>query len=116
MDSSEANYQKYFAKAAELMFEEIISNLYRIEIPLPKSPLKTLNAYLVKGPDRYLLIDTGMNRDECMAEMSTALVNLKVDLKKTDFFITHLHVDHLGLVERLVTDTSIVYFTGLKPL
>ena len=96
------------------MFEEILSNLYRIEIPLPQSPLKALNSYLIKGGERFLLIDTGMNREECMSEMSAALAALNVDLKKTDFFITHLHVDHLGLTERLVTDKSTVYFNQVE--
>jgi glyoxylase-like metal-dependent hydrolase (beta-lactamase superfamily II) len=31
-------------------------------------------------------------------------------LRKTDFFITHLHADHLGLVSDLITDTSKIYF------
>jgi len=96
------------------VFEEITANLYRIEIPLPRSPLKSLNSYLIKGEGRFLLVDTGMNRDECLSEMSAALTSLNVDLAKTDFFITHLHVDHLGLAERLVTGTSTVYFNRVE--
>ena len=42
------------------------------------------------------------------------LAKLGVDLKKTDFFITHLHVDHLGLVEKLATETSTVYFNRIE--
>ena len=30
----------------ESMIEEILANLYKIEIPLPKSPLKALNSYV----------------------------------------------------------------------
>ena len=92
------------------MIEEILPNLYRIEIPLPKSPLKYLNSYLIKAKGRFLLIDTGMNREECMRVMSSSMRKLDVDLEKTDFFITHLHSDHLGLVSNLATDTSKVYF------
>ena len=92
------------------MIEEILPSLYRIEIHLPKSPLKYLNSYLVKDKGRFLLIDTGMNREECMREMSSSLAKLEVDLRKTDFFITHLHADHLGLAAILATDTSTVYF------
>jgi glyoxylase-like metal-dependent hydrolase (beta-lactamase superfamily II) len=33
-----------------------------------------------------------------------------VDLGRTDFFITHLHADHFGLLSNLVTDTSKIYF------
>jgi len=93
------------------MFEEIFPDLYRIEIPLPRSPLKALNAYLIKGNRRSLLIDTGMNRKACLDPMRSSLEKLGVDLNRTDFFITHLHADHLGLVQRLVTDTGTVYFS-----
>ncbi|MFC1981537.1 MBL fold metallo-hydrolase [Chloroflexota bacterium] len=92
------------------MIEEILPNLYRIEIPLPRSPLKYLNSYLVKGGGRFLLIDTGMNREECKREMISSLAEPEVDFKKTDLFITHLHADHLGLAASLATDTSTVYF------
>jgi len=96
------------------MVQQILTDLYRIEIPLPGSPLKALNSYLIKGEGHFLLIDTGMNRKECVREMSTALAGLNVDLKKTDFFITHWHVDHLGLAGRLATDTSTVYFNEVE--
>jgi len=92
------------------MVEEILPNLYRIEIPLPKNPLKALNSYVIRDNGRFLVIDTGMNRAECMREMMSGLESLNVDLKKTDFFITHFHADHLGLVGTLATDTSRVYF------
>ena len=92
------------------MAEEILPNLYRIEIPLPKNPLKALNSYLIKAQGRFLLIDTGMNREECMRVMFSELEGLHVDLKKTDIFITHLHADHSGLAATLATDTSTVYF------
>ena len=92
------------------MVEQILPGMYRMEIPLPRSPLKAINSYLVRGQKRYLVIDTGMNREECMHEMRSCLGMLNVDLNKTDFFITHLHADHLGLVGDLATDTSKVYF------
>jgi len=89
---------------------EILPNLYRIEIPLPKNPLKALNAYAIKSPERNLIIDTGWNQQECMDAMQTGLRELEIDLKKTDFFITHFHTDHLGLVSNLVTESSKIYF------
>ena len=92
------------------MIEELLPNLYRMKITLPNSPLKFLNSYLVKGPERSLIIDTGMNREECLKEMTASLKQLDVDLTKTDFFITHLHADHSGLVGTLATPTSKVYF------
>ena len=92
------------------MIEEILANLYKIEIPLPKSPLKALNSYVLKNEERNLIIDTGWNQEECMTAMQAGLRELGVDLGRTDFFITHLHADHFGLLSNLVTDTSKIYF------
>jgi len=91
------------------MVEELLPDLYRVEIPLPGSPLKALNSYIVKGREQFLIIDTGLNREECLRPMLSALKELEVDLSKTDFFITHFHADHSGLVGTLATDTSKVY-------
>ena len=90
--------------------DEIISNLYRIEVPLPDSPLKAINSYVVKGPDTSLVIDTGMRRPECESVLRAGLDELDVDLSRTDFFITHLHADHMGLVGELASASSKVYF------
>jgi len=92
------------------MIEEILTNLYKIEIPLPGSPLKALNSYVIKAKERNLIIDTGWNREECMNAMQTGLRELDIDLRRTDFFITHSHADHLGLVSNLATNTSTIYF------
>ncbi len=96
------------------MLEEILPGLYRAEIPLPNNPLKWLNAYIVKGKDRFLIIDTGFNRKECLDAMTVSLQRIGVDLTRTDFFITHLHVDHMGLVGRLATGASRIYFNELE--
>jgi len=96
------------------MIEEILPNLYRIEVPLPRSPLKALNSYIIKGNDRFLIIDTAFNREECWQPTISALRELDVDLTKTDFFITHLHADHSGLVGRLATPTSKVYYSEVE--
>ena len=96
------------------MIEKIFPGFYRIEVPLPKSPLKALNSYLIRGQDRFLIIDTGMNREECFGPMHFSLEKLGVDIRNADFFITHLHADHLGLVERLASETSKVYFSEVE--
>jgi len=81
-----------------------------MEIPLPGNPLKAINSYVIKGENRFLMIDTGMNRPECKEAMDASLKELRVDLEKTDFFITHLHADHLGLISELARKSSKVYF------
>ena len=94
------------------MIEEIDRNLFRIEIPLPHNPLKSINSYVIKGPDRNFIVDTGLNREECKRAMLNGLAELRIDLNATDFFITHLHADHLALVETIASDTSKIYLNA----
>ena len=93
------------------MCEEILPNLFRIKIPLPESPLKYLNSYVIKDSARSLIIDTGLNRKECLEAMQKGLDTLGIDLSKSDIFITHLHADHFGLVSELATDSTNIYFS-----
>jgi glyoxylase-like metal-dependent hydrolase (beta-lactamase superfamily II) len=80
------------------MIDEVRPSIFRMEIPLPDNPLKAINSYVIKGEDHFLMIDTGMNRPECMEVMQASLRELRVDLEKTDFFVTHVHADHFGLI------------------
>lgn len=92
------------------MSEEVGAGIYRTEIPLRGNPLRAINSYLIRGDDRWLMIDTGMNRPECREAMLASLRELGADLRKTDIFVTHFHADHLGLVSELVQAGSRVYF------
>jgi glyoxylase-like metal-dependent hydrolase (beta-lactamase superfamily II) len=93
------------------MCQEILPNLFRLKIPLPESPLKYLNSYVIRDAQRSLIIDTGLNRSECLEAMTSGLQRLDIDLNKSDIFITHLHADHFGLVGKLATDSTHVYFS-----
>jgi glyoxylase-like metal-dependent hydrolase (beta-lactamase superfamily II) len=91
------------------LVEQILPDVYRIEIPLPGSPLKALNAYVLKGEERFLIVDTGWNQERCLRSMLSGLEEIGADLDRTDFFITHLHADHMGLIGRLIRKTTRVY-------
>jgi len=91
------------------MIEEVLPQIFRIEIPLPNNPLKALNAYLIKGNKRNLLIDTGFNQPECRAAMDAAINEAAISMATTDILLTHAHSDHSGLVHHLATPTSRVF-------
>ena len=68
-----------------IIIEQIRADLFKLEIPLPNNPLRALNSYVIKSDDRNLIIDTGMNRPECLEAMQKGLKELDIDLNKTDF-------------------------------
>lgn len=92
------------------MPDRVAADLYRIAVPLPDSPLKAINVYVVKSGDRCLVIDTGMNRPECQKVLEEGLRELDADPAHTDFFITHFHSDHMGLVGALAGPETTVYY------
>lgn len=91
------------------MWVEERQGFYRIEVPLPGNPLKSLNSYLVKGGARNLLIDNGFNMEESYAALLQALNEIGVKADSLDFFITHLHADHNGLTGRLAAPDAKIY-------
>lgn len=91
------------------MWVEERPGFFRIEVPLPGNPLKSLNSYLVKGDDRNLLIDNGFNMDECHAALRKSLAEIGADASSLDFFITHLHADHNGLTWRFAGPDARIY-------
>ena len=78
------------------MAEQIVEDLWRLDIPLVGNPLKNLNSYLITG-QRSLLIDTGFRQEPCREAMERQLAEVGVDRDRMDIFLTHLHSDHTGL-------------------
>ncbi|MGT2665979.1 MBL fold metallo-hydrolase [Streptococcus rifensis] len=93
------------------MITEVLPNVFTFSIDLPKSPLKQINAYIVKSDNRALLIDTAFQLDECRDHLLAGLKELDVDLSKLEVVITHLHVDHVGLA-RYFQDIGCPVYTG----
>ena len=91
------------------MISHIKGNIYCINVLIPNSPLKNVNAYCVKGEDRNLLIDTGECMEDCLAYLKEGLSELNVDMNKTDIFLTHLHPDHAGLVKYVATENTKIF-------
>lgn len=85
--------------------KEVFKNIYTFEVTLPKSPLKAINSYVIKGKDRNLLVDTGYNKPESKSDLLEGLSELGLEIKDMDLVITHLHADHSGLVN-LFSDTN----------
>ena len=95
------------------MPQEIIPNLYRLPVPLPGNPLKELNAYLIRGKDRCLLVDTGFRQDPCREALFSQLKELGLAPGDVDVLLTHLHSDHSGLAPELAEEWDCaIYISG----
>lgn len=90
------------------MAEEITPGIFRIVVPLPGSPLKSINSHLIKGKKggRHLLVDNGFNHPESREALLAGLAEAGVRPEELDLFITHCHADHLGMTHFLSHDTG----------
>ena len=63
------------------MAEELLHNIYRLDVPLPHNPLKNLNSYFLRGQKggRSLLIDTGFRQEACRSAMLEELAAVGAD-------------------------------------
>lgn len=95
------------------MTEEVADGIYLIKIPLPDNPLGSLNAYLLTGGEKNLLIDTGFFHPECRKALWHGFQNIGAKLSDTDIFLTHLHADHSGLASELAARGSKIYCSRL---
>lgn len=91
------------------MIEEVYPNIYRIEVPLANLSLTCLNSYVIKGSNENLIIDTGLNSEECFKALMQGLDKLQINLANTSFFLTHRHSDHSGLTPTLHNKGSAIY-------
>lgn len=93
------------------MYKEVADNIFLVEIPLPNSPLKVMNSYFIRSDTggRNLIIDSGFNNDTCKTAFYEAMKVLGFEIVNTDFYATHLHGDHLALMQAMQEDINIYF-------
>lgn len=95
----------------------ILADIEIIPILVPvKFDLKTVNFYLIKQNKSLTLIDGGYNDEQCWNALISTLENNNLQLRDlTEIILTHHHVDHVGLVDRIVSKHPIpVYASPLS--
>ena len=76
--------------------------VFPIMVPLPNT-LKSVNFYIVKQGQSLSLIDAGFNTEECWQALQRTLQQNGFQLcDLTEILLTHHHLDHIGLVDRIV--------------
>jgi glyoxylase-like metal-dependent hydrolase (beta-lactamase superfamily II) len=78
-----------------------IQGIYQIKIEVPFA-VRYVCVYLFYIDDKLILIDSGANLGNWNKKFYDALKELNLTVKDIDYcFITHIHIDHIGLIKRL---------------
>jgi glyoxylase-like metal-dependent hydrolase (beta-lactamase superfamily II) len=75
----------------------------RIDLPLAGNPLRSINGYVLKGDDGYILVDCGWDTPDVLEALQAGLRNLRIGLEDVrTLVVTHRHPDHYGLAGTLL--------------
>lgn len=84
-------------------------DVFEVRVPFVNISTNDTNCYIVRDGDDALVVDTGAPSDEGFAILEDALDELNVDRARLRFFLTHLHLDHAGLVDRIALPGARLY-------
>jgi len=78
-----------------------IEEIYQIKIEVPFA-VKFVSLYLFEFEGKRILIDAGIDLGNWKKALFSALKELNLSVRDIDYcFISHMHVDHIGLVKTL---------------
>ncbi len=84
----------------------MLPGIFLIVLPLPFA-LGSINVYLVQLTGGYLLVDCGMDTDQCFEALWLALADRGAAWHEIrEILLTHVHPDHMGLAPRLLKLTG----------
>jgi glyoxylase-like metal-dependent hydrolase (beta-lactamase superfamily II) len=87
--------------AAASALSKVTANIWSVALPLPW-PLKTVNVFLARRNDGYLLIDCGLKTAESLATLTAALDELRIGWRDIrEIIVTHMHPDHVGAASHI---------------
>lgn len=82
--------------------EQVSPGLWTIPVPLPIESLRYVYVYVFMTSRGPYLVDTGWDNDVAWQALTTGLSRIGTDISQVQgIFITHVHPDHYGLVERV---------------
>lgn len=77
-------------------------DIYRIRVPLAGRPREVSAYLLANGAGSFTLVDGGMNTDACWTALGAGVREAAGGWEAIELHVvTHMHLDHIGLVERV---------------
>lgn len=87
--------------------------IYLIQVPFSGgTPIGYTNVFYLRTPERGLLVDAGTSHEASFQVLHLALEDLGVDMADTDIFLTHFHIDHLGLAAAIAAPETRIYLSA----
>lgn len=85
---------------SEYRMRELAEGVYQLEVPMRHNPLGYTYSYLLR--DTATIIDTGVGTNQAFTRLSEQLGSIGLDVADLRrIILTHLHGDHIGLVDRV---------------
>lgn len=76
-------------------------DVYLVRVPFLNISTSETNCYLICDGGECLAVDTGAPTDGGANILNAAIDELGIDRARMSFFLTHLHMDHAGLIDRI---------------
>lgn len=83
--------------------------IYLLSTPFPNGFLSNTNCYVVHDGADWLVVDSGYPDVSVLETLLVELEEIGIDWNRTASFVTHLHHDHIGLVNDIIPAGARVY-------
>lgn len=84
-------------------------DIFRLKVPLEHLAFPFVNCYFIVDGVDYLVVDPGMRLPGNAPLIDAAFEELGLDRAKMRIFLTHLHLDHSGMVDVVANPGTPVY-------
>jgi glyoxylase-like metal-dependent hydrolase (beta-lactamase superfamily II) len=93
---------------ADVRVDRIDDDLWLLRLPLPYVTPRSVNGYLLRGPDGWTVVDPGIDTPDCRWPSFERALELAgvAPSSVTSVFVTHWHPDHAGLAGEVARRTG----------
>jgi glyoxylase-like metal-dependent hydrolase (beta-lactamase superfamily II) len=102
--------------ASDARVEELLDGVWSLRLPLCYAATAHVNAYLLKSPGGWILVDCGSVLAPGWEALELALARAGASAAEVELLIvTHSHADHRGLADELVAAAGCGFAMGPPP-